>query len=193
MTPEATFQWAYQFLIYGDTPRKGEKLWRGEQGRHDPTAADPHPTLNGVTQRAYEAFRGDSGHSVMAMTPAEQETIYYRNYWLASSAGKLAAMDKPNLALCHFVTAVNTGLKPAAKMLQRAIRNESLHVEADGIIGPKTLDACLAADDHEASVKYTGQLVRFYRALVTGRPELAANLKGWQLRTSAIQREIGLI
>ena len=126
------------------------------------------------------------------MVGAEQEAIYRDRYWLPSGAGKLAAMEKPKLALCHFVTAVNTGLKPAAKMLQRAVRNETLQVAADGIIGPLTLDACLAADDHDAAVKYTGQLVRHYRAIAAGRPDLAPNIPGWMRRVSAIQREIGL-
>ena len=123
MTPEEMYEWSYRFLIYGDTPRRGEKLWRGEQGKHTPTEADPNPTLNGVTQNAYDTYRGEGGHSVFEMTETEQRDIYYRNYWLKSRAGQLAAMDKPKLALCHFVTSVNTGMKPAAKMLQRAVRD----------------------------------------------------------------------
>lgn len=193
MTTDETFDWALHFLIYGDTPRKGEQLWRGEQGKSVPRPSDVNPTLDGVTQRAYDAYRGESGHSVYEMIPAERDAIYHRNYWLPSGAGKLAAMDKPNLALCHFVTAVNTGMKPAAKMLQRAVRSATHQIAADGMIGPKTLDACLAADDHDAAVKYTGQLIRHYRAIAAGRPDLAPNLPGWILRTTALQREIGLL
>jgi lysozyme family protein len=195
MTTDETWRWAYHFCLYGDTPRRGEKLWAGEQGKSLPRASDVNPTLNGVTQATYDAFRDAQEaprQPVFAMVDAEQGAIYRDGYWLPSGAGKLAAMDKPKLALCHFVTAVNTGRRPAIKMLQRAVRNETLQVAADGIIGPRTLDACLAADDHDAAVKYTGQLVRHYRAIAAARPDLAPNLKGWCLRVSAIQREIGL-
>ena len=193
MTTDETFDWALHFLIDGDTPRKGEKLWRGEQGKSVPRPSDPNPTMDGITQQAYDRHRGEADHSVYEMTPGERDAIYFLDYWQPSGAGKLAAMDKPNLALCHFVTAVNTGLTPAAKMLQRAVRPAVGELLVDGKIGPKTLDACLAADDHEAAVKYTGQMVRHYRAIAAGRPDLAENLPGWLLRTTALQREIGLV
>jgi len=193
VTLDDIWQWSYRFVLYGDTPRKGEKLWRGEQGRHDPTTADPNPTLDGVTQRAFEAFTGQPGASVFDMTDDQRRDIYYQNYWLPSGAGKIAAMDKPKLALCHFVTAVNTGMKPAAKMLQRAVRAPAFPLVVDGAIGPKTLDAIADVEDREAATKYTGQLVRHYRALAEAREDLRPNLKGWLLRVTAIQREIGLV
>ena len=203
MTTDECWRWSYYFCLHGDTPRRGEKLWAGEQGAHHPTPADVHPTLNGVTQDTYDAFRDAQDaprRSVFDMVEAEQEAIYRDRYWLPSGAGKLAAMEKPKLALCHFVTQVNmvgpndTLFRPdePARMLQRSVTSDAHQLTIDGSIGPKTLDACLAASDHDAAVKYTGQLVRRYRAIATARPHLAPNLKGWLLRTSAIQREIGL-
>lgn len=188
MTVDETFDWCYQFTLHGDSPIPGKpKLWRGEIGDHRPSVADSHPTRNGVTQEAYDAHRLSSGQvarSVFAMEPSEQSAIY-RDYFDRSHAGKLAALDKPKLALCHFATFFNTRPVKANQILQRAVQN-GVKLTIDGVIGPKTLDAVATVDDREGAIRYIGQLLRFYRSL--GGP----NLAGWTLRVQAIQREVGV-
>ena len=188
MTEQEAYQWASYFLLKGDTPKAGRrKLWYGEQGRHDPTPADPHPTLNGITQEAYTAA-GFAG-SVMDMTPAEQDDIY-RDYWKRCWANELALKGLCKFALAHYATAFNMGNHAASELLQRAagMRNQDL----DGIMGPRTLKAAAAVAERELLVKYTGNLVTRYQKIAEQHPEKAPNLKGWLLRVEAIQRETGI-
>lgn len=190
---DATFQQAYRFVLHGDTPKPGKpKLWAGEKGKHLPTRADPHPTLDGVIQDTYDAYRdrlGQARQSVLLMEPEEREAIY-RDFWHQSHAGKLEAMGKTRLAICHYTTFFNLPPAAANKILQRAIG-----ATADGVVGPNTLDAAARADDLQAAVRYCGQLVRYYKQIASdGGPDdrHAPNLNGWLLRVTAIQKEVGL-
>ena len=85
---------------------------------------DPNPTMEGVTQKAYEAA-GYTG-SVRFMT-AEQREAIYRKYWDAVPCDLIPA---PADALI-FDHAFNAGPEAARKVLQRA-----MHVTDDGILGP---------------------------------------------------------
>jgi len=69
-------------------------------------------------------------------TPVLIRGFYHQHYWKASRAN---VMPWP-VSLCLFDASVNHGPRPAIAMLQRAAG-----VKADGIVGPKTLDAVNAA------------------------------------------------
>lgn len=177
---EAAFQRSYKAMLYGD------RLWRGEQGKHFPSKADVNPTLNGVTQKAFT----DLGYpgNVMDMTPEQQEAIY-RRYWQDGKSDKLATLGFGNLALAHHFTFFNTSPKSAMKILQRAVGMKG----PDGIFGPRTLDAIAAVEnERDAIVRYCGILIRFYRDICVEKPHLAPNLKGWEARVDFIQRATGL-
>ncbi len=112
------------------------------EGGYSNHPADPGgPTMRGITQRVYDAFRRASGaplRPVRGIAEEELRTIYRRQYWEAVRADDLP----PGLDYCVFDAAVNSGPAQAAKWLQRA-----LGVNADGQVGALTLDAARAAPD----------------------------------------------
>lgn len=177
---ETSFEWAYRFTL------RGNALWRGEQGIHLPTKADPNPTKDGVTASTYEAL-GYKG-SVLSMTEDERASIY-QHFWDASHSKDVDQAGKPKLAVCHFVTFFNLRPMAATKILQRSC---GMDTGVDGLWGPNTLGLVRSCDERTALVRYTGGLIRHYRALVDENPDLAPNLKGWELRVTAIQRELGI-
>jgi uncharacterized protein (TIGR02594 family) len=100
---------------------------------------DPHdpggPTNLGITLADLARFRGlapvpELAAAIRALTHADVTPIYRAFYWEPCRAPQLP----PALALFHFDTAVNHGVRGAARMLQQA-----LAVEIDGDIGPLTL------------------------------------------------------
>ncbi len=75
--------------------------------------SDPNPTYRGVTQKVYDAFRGDHPQSVRLMTEAEMDAIYRHNYWMAAGCPYVGWP----LGLCLFDTAVNCGVANSRKLL----------------------------------------------------------------------------
>lgn len=112
------------------------------EGGYSNHPADPGgPTMRGITQRVYDAFRRTAGlpaRPVRAITEDELRAIYRRQYWDAVRADDLPQ----GLDYCVFDAAVNSGPAQAAKWLQRA-----LGISADGQVGALTLDAARAAPD----------------------------------------------
>lgn len=112
------------------------------EGGYSNHPADPGgPTMRGITQRVYDAFRRAAGQPtrpVRGIADDELHLIYRRQYWDA-----IRADDLPQgLDYCVFDAAVNSGPAQAAKWLQRA-----LGVAADGQVGALTLDAARATPD----------------------------------------------
>lgn len=70
------------------------------------------------------------GDDLVALSDEHCRIIYENTFWKWVKGPDLPLYA----ALCTFDMAVHSGPKPAIKMLQRA-----LHVEVDGLIGPKTL------------------------------------------------------
>lgn len=112
------------------------------EGGYSNHPADPGgPTMRGITQRVYDAFRraaGKPSRPVRGIDDDELHVIYRRQYWDAVRADDLP----PGLDYCVFDAAVNSGPAQAAKWLQRA-----LGVAADGQVGALTLDAARTAPD----------------------------------------------
>lgn len=83
-------------------------------------------TKYGISRRSYP------GEDIAGMTLERAKTIYLRDYW--GPAGCDAVPDGIRFDL--FDMAVNSGVKPAVKTLQRACGET-----ADGVLGPLTLQA----------------------------------------------------
>lgn len=116
----------------------------GHEGVYSTDRADPGNytpsgeflgTKYGISARAYP------GLDIERLTLAEAKDIYRRDYW---DALRLDEMP-PRLAIATFDAAVNSGRRPAAMWLQRA-----LDINADGIVGPVTLAAANNARDVSA-------------------------------------------
>lgn len=96
-----------------------------EEGGLCATAGDPGGlTRYGISQRAYPHL------NISALTTADAEKIYQRDYWLPIGGALL-----PNgLDLLMLDGTINQGVMTAIKLLQRALR-----IKEDGFIGPETL------------------------------------------------------
>lgn len=97
---------------------------------------DPGGATNkGVTQGTYNDYRRSKGlpnRTVKQITWDELKDIYYSRYWLKVQGDALPV----GVDLAVFDFAVNSGPTRAAKFLQSLVG-----VPADGIIGPRTIDA----------------------------------------------------
>lgn len=119
-------------------------------------------TNKGVTQAAYDGYRNSTGsgsQSVRYINDAEVYEIYFNRYWIA---GKCDQMNFP-INLVHMDACVNSGLRAAMKLLQRA-----LDVEDDGVFGKQTIAALAIAKGsgaHMIAQSYMLERVFFYDSL----------------------------
>lgn len=97
----------------------------------------------GISQRAYPHL------DILSLTKDDAKNIYRKDYWNASSAGKLAWP----LNLYLFDSAVNQGVNPAIKMLQKAAGGLSI----DGIMGKKTLARINGSDRDDLCARFMAQ------------------------------------
>lgn len=135
-------------------------------------SSDPNPTLDGVTQATYSAWRKGQGlpdRSVREMAEAERLAIYHE-YWVDCRAD---AMPEA-VAAIHFAYAFNAGPSAAARPLQRAV---GVHV--DGIIGPKTLAAVNAAPPAQLVPVLLVEQAASYHDIAIRKKHLRPNMTSW--------------
>ncbi len=140
---------------------------------------DPGGATNqGVTQRVYDDYRktvGQKAQAVKLLTNAERDSIYRARYWALVKGDSLPA----GVSYVVFDGAVNSGVSQSVKWLQRA-----LGVPADGVIGPQTINAARAHDNHDALVRKICDLrMAFLKALKTFK----TFGKGWTRRVDGVR------
>jgi lysozyme family protein len=141
-------------------------------------------TNYGITQRVYTeglAGKGLLTKSVRLITLDEVSNIYQEKYWLPSNAGNCPV----SVDLCVFDLAVNSGVGRAVRFLQRAVG-----VVDDGVFGPATHAAVLAANPVDLAAKLCEMRRNFYLAIVDHDPSQSKFLKGWLSRVDALEKEI---
>jgi lysozyme family protein len=124
-------------------------------------------TRFGITEAVARrvGYKGD-----MRELPLElAERIYLEDYWKPIRGDDLP----PGLRYVMFDAAVNSGPRQAILWLQRAIG-----VEADGIIGPKTLATAYQLDVNAVRLGILAQRLRF----MAGLPSWPAFSRGWSRR-----------
>lgn len=144
--------------------------------------SDPNPTMFGVIQKTYDAYRVKKGlpkQSVRNITDSEVGEIY-ENYWNDSAADELAATH-PITALACFDHSINAGPVTSVKMLQHAVLTD-----VDGKLGPKTLAAARAFADLELAELYLWERLEYYDSISGGK--LRPNLKSWLHRTLTFKK-----
>jgi lysozyme family protein len=135
-------------------------------------------TKFGITRETLSRARGRpaSVEDVRELARTEAVALYRRLYWNPLRADALP----PGLDLAVFDLAVNSGPVRAVRMLQAV-----LGVEADGIVGPVTLEAARQADCPETIRRLARSRLGFLSRLavwpVFGR--------GWRRRVLSIERE----
>ncbi len=140
---------------------------------HDPGAA----TMEGVTQRVYDAWRHSCGlpfRSVREIEPSERDAIYKTQYFDPIKGAELT----PGVAITVFDYAVNSGVYRAAIALQWA-----LGVKMDGQIGLLTLHA--ASQDNASHIieAVCGRRLSFLERLRTWR----WFGRGWSARVHRVE------
>lgn len=143
-------------------------LLLGHEGGFSDHAADPGGKTNyGITEAvAREAgYTGDMRELPLQLA----KDIYLARYWRPIRADDLP----PGIRYTVFDAAVNSGTAQATKWLQRA-----LGVEADGVIGPKTLAAAYAQDMHALRMRMLAQRLRF----MAGLQNWPSFSRGWARR-----------
>jgi lysozyme family protein len=138
---------------------------------------DPGGATNrGVTQATYNSYRTSKSlapQSVRAISSQEVGDIYKSLYW-----DKVRGDDLPaGVDLAVFDLAVNSGVSRALRMLQ-----ECVGVTADGVVGPKTLDAVRASGNGLID-KLCDARLKFLQRLPTW-PTFG---KGWGNRVASVR------
>ena len=142
----------------------------GHEGAYSNNPADPgKETMWGVTARV---ARADGYTGPMRELPRDRaKSIYRRSYWDAVKADQLPDFVRFDV----FDGAVNSGPEQSVKWLQRAAGAVD-----DGIVGPKTIAAAVAAGPALAA-RYNGHRLRF----MTDRSTWPTFGKGWARRIAA--------
>lgn len=147
-----------------------------EGGKSDHKNDKGGRTNQGIIQSVYDDYRlakGLTKKDVYEISGDEVLDIYYSRYWLVGKCDKLPE----KIAIAQFDSCVNHGPGNAAKFLQRA-----LGVDADGKIGPITLEKVKSFSEIDLIEKYSVQRETFYRKIVERDPSQNVFLKGWLRR-----------
>ena len=137
----------------------------GHEGGYVDDPRDPgKATKFGISQRSYP------GEDIRGMTLERAKTIYLRDYW--GPAGCDLVPDGIKFDL--FDTAVNSGVKTATRMLQRAVKEAD-----DGVIGPRTMTAIQLADPGRLLARFNGWRLDF---LNDNPQQWTAFGRGWAQR-----------
>jgi len=138
----------------------------GHEGGYVNDPRDPGgETKYGVSKRAYPAL------NIAALTLADAEAIYRRDYWTPAGCDAVPDAIKADL----FDTAVNAGVGRAIRLLQRAVG-----AAEDGVLGPKTLAAINVTDPLRLVARFNGARLAHLASL----PTWQTYGRGWVLRVA---------
>jgi lysozyme family protein len=140
---------------------------RGNWTGGAPGQGELRGTKFGVSAKAYP------GLDIAGLTLEAARAIYLRDYWVPCRCGEMAWAP----ALVTFDSAINSGVRFASILLQRAVG-----AAPDGVIGPRTLASLRARDPHQVAAEMLAQ-----RALqMTAMPTFGRHGLGWFRRVTLL-------
>ena len=143
----------------------------GHEGGYVNNPADPGGETNfGISKRSYPM------ENIRGMTLARAKALYLRDYW--GPAGCDAVPD--GLKFDLFDMAVNSGVTTAIRTLQN-----SVGAAADGIIGPRTLQAINSMPAPRLVARFNGWRLAF----MANTPQWDTFGRGWARRIAANLKE----
>jgi lysozyme family protein len=123
----------------------------------------------GISAAAYP------GEDIASLTLERAREIYRRDYWGPAGCDAVAHGIRFDL----FDMAVNSGVKPAVRTLQRAAGLDGAAV--DGVLGPRTLQAVLVHPDSRLVARFNGARL----AYMADAPTWPAHGRGWARRIAS--------
>lgn len=136
-------------------------------------------TKFGISLRFYKTLKPDAtADDIRAMNIQDAECIYLRKFW---EPMRLAEIDDQRLANRLLDLGVNTGMREAALMLQRALAVIGYNIKEDGIIGIQSIAAANGANQAALYEALISEAHLFY----TNLAKLGKNkqfLDGWLAR-----------
>lgn len=132
--------------------------------------------------RAYSIFEVPTEQTIQDLTIDQAKKIYKGEFWDQSPFEKIMNQEHCNYI---FDMAVNMGISPAIKCVQRAcwaVMQKWEQLTDDGILGNKTLEA-LRISGFLIMPPMRAERGSFYRALINNNPEQKEFLRGWYDRT----------
>ncbi|MDX2216946.1 MAG: glycosyl hydrolase 108 family protein [Oculatellaceae cyanobacterium bins.114] len=144
-------------------------------------------TNKGVTASTYASYRRNKGlpsQSVRYITDAEVYEIYREMYWRPANCD----LKTRALAIVHFDTAVNFGVRGATMFLQ-----EVLNLTVDGSYGPMTRDALSRANTTATARRYCQARIDYRYRRVSQDSSQGVFLNGWLNRDNDLLRYISTI
>jgi lysozyme family protein len=161
--------------------RAYENTLRFEGGYVNASSDPGGATKYGISQRAYPELK------IKDLTEQETYQIYKRDYWNKGKCGEMLEgrpIEFEEVMIKLFDILVNVGVFGGSKIFQRALRSCNRHVEEDGIIGKKTLEAFRGVDDAKMLLSaLRSEQASFYRSLPVHLRE--KYLEGWLRRAYA--------
>lgn len=148
------------------------------EGGYSNHPSDPGgPTNYGITIHDYRRYvkPGATAADIKAMRVTEAKAIYRAKYWDAQRCDDLPA----GVDYAVFDYGVNSGIGRSKKVLQRVIG-----VNADGVLGPKTMAAVAAHDPKQTIVAICDERLRFLKRLRTW-PVFG---RGWGRRVADVEK-----
>ena len=122
----------------------------GHEGGYVNDPRDPGgETKYGVSKRDHP------GEDIAGLTLERAKEIYLRDYWGPAGCDAVPAAIKFDL----FDMAVNSGVKPAVRTLQRAAGLKDQAV--DGVLGPRTLQVVQATEPGRLVARFNGARLAF--------------------------------
>ncbi|WP_185954300.1 glycoside hydrolase family 108 protein [Balnearium lithotrophicum] len=133
-------------------------------------------TKFGISKKQYPNL------DIKSLTKEQAKEIYWKDYWLKAKCPDLEAYH-PKLAIYHFDTAVNTGIRTAGKILQRAINKQGFKLYVDGIVGPITVSTLKECHIGTLLRDYLLQRELYYKEITDKKKVLRKFFRGWINRT----------
>lgn len=152
-----------------------EEILRREGSKYTDDPLDRGgPTRYGITQAVLAAWRGHDVEPYDVATLRRDEAMaiyraqYVRPFWY---------VENPRLVALLVDCGVNHGVRRATRWLQ-----DAAGVTPDGVAGPKTRAAVLAADPAQLYYQVLATRARFYGRIITDNPSQARFAAGWANR-----------
>ena len=143
------------------------------------TIDDGGPTMYGVTQAVYDAYRAKNGlpqQTVANIAMAEVNDIMETEYWVPAHCDALSAP----IAIAMFDWAYNHSPTGAMETLQMCVG-----VEIDGQYGPKTAVAVVAMPEQELLASFlNGRRSWYHHAVAVNPQKYGRYLDGWLKRVN---------